>query len=149
MDIIHWINDPTILTVVDACLLIMTGSAATSAGTDQGVLPRITEGKRSVDTGPNPDTLCPITERDLTKPSTPCSPRKRNEVPCFSVSCCMRVEDPRCCAECNRFFDKRDEKRGYVTSFADYGEEEEGCGCCQRGDFILSCCMRCLQSKKK
>ena len=67
----------------------------------------------------------------------------------FQCSCCMRVEDPRCCAECNRFFDKRDEKRGYVTSFADYGEEEEGCGCCQRGDFILSCCMRCLQSKKK
>ena len=66
----------------------------------------------------------------------------------FKCSCCMRTEDPRCCSECSRFFDKRDDKRGYVISFADYGDEEEGCGCCQRGYFTLSCCLRCLQSKK-
>ena len=76
-------------------------------------------------------------------------PAEEKRASLFQCSCCMRVGDARCCSACNSFFDKRDEKRGYVTSFADYGEEEEGCGCCQRGDFFLSCCIRCLQSKKK
>lgn len=61
-------------------------------------------------------------------------------------ACCTRTKFKPCCEKCFRFVGES-EKRGYETSFADYGPEEEGCSCCRRDYFSLSCCFTCLSKK--